>query len=308
MTDQTELLEAAFDNVPEGVGLFDGDGAVMFWNQAAQGITGYTAVELQGMQPPECLEPLLATGCGKEESRTPAATAEGRRSLAQARHKLGHAVPVIVRTLVLRNGLGERIGTALLFHPAESLDALPHGESDEQQGFAESRAELEERLQMEFDDFARGGPPLGVLWVSVDQAEELRKTHGVAACNAMLEKIGHAMAQGLRPAEEMGRWGDDEFLVVSHERNEAMLAAHAQMLAGLARTADFRWWGDRISLTVSIGAAQACNDSTETLAQLLRRAREAMETSSREGGNRATAAACNSVPFGALEDSPCLPS
>ena len=27
-----------------------------------------------------------------------------------------------------------------------------------------------------------------------------------------------------------------------------MLAAHAQMLAGLARTADFRWWGDRLSL------------------------------------------------------------
>jgi chemotaxis protein MotA len=29
------------------------------------------------------------------------------------------------------------------------------------------------------------------------------------------------------------------------------------VLAGLARTADFRWWGDRVSLTVSIGAAQA---------------------------------------------------
>jgi hypothetical protein len=35
----------------------------------------------------------------------------------------------------------------------------------------------------------RVGVRLGVLWVSVDQAEELRKTHGVAACNAMLEKI-----------------------------------------------------------------------------------------------------------------------
>ena len=217
-------------------------------------------------------------------------------------------MPVIVRVLVLRNGLGERIGTALLFHPAESLDALPHGESDEQQGAAESRAELEERLQTEFDDFARGGPPLGVLWMSIDQAEELRKTHGVAACNAMLEKIRHAVAQGLRPTEEMGRWGDDEFLIVAHERNEGVLAAHAQMLAGMARTADFRWWGDRISLTVSIGAAQACNDSTETLARLLLRAREAMETSSREGGNRATTVACKSASFGAQEESPCLPS
>jgi diguanylate cyclase (GGDEF)-like protein len=214
-------------------------------------------------------------------------------------------VPVIVRVLALRNGLGERIGTALLFHPAESLDALPHGESSAYPGMAESRAELEERLQTEFDDFARGGSPLGVLWISVDQAEELRKTHGAAACNAMLEKVRHAMGQGLRPAEEMGRWGDDEFLIVAHERSADMLAAHAQMLDGLARTADFRWWGDRVSITVSIGAAQADNDATETLTQLLKRAREAMEASSRAGGNRVTAAVSNSAASAAQEDSTC---
>jgi diguanylate cyclase (GGDEF)-like protein len=276
----------------------------VLWNQAAQGITGYPAVELLGRQLPECLEPLLVAGSSKE-LLAPASSAEGRRSLAQARHKLGHAVPVIVRVLDLSNGLGERIGTALLFHPAASLDALPHGESSANPGMTESRTELEERLQSEFDDFARGGSPLGVLWIGVDQAEELRKTHGAAACNAMLEKVGHAMAHGLRPAEEIGHWGDNEFLIVAHERSADMLVAHAQVLDGLARTADFRWWGDRVSVTVSIGAAQATNDSTDDLAQLLRGAREAMEVSSREGGNRVTAAFSNSAAPAAQEDSPC---
>jgi len=70
---------------------------------------------------------------------------------------------------------------------------------------------------------------------------------------------------------------------VSHERTPEMLAAHAQMLAGLARTADFRWWGDRVSLTVSIGAAQA--DQGDTLAQLLLRAQSAMISSIHAGGN-----------------------
>jgi diguanylate cyclase (GGDEF)-like protein/PAS domain S-box-containing protein len=308
MIDRTELLEAAFDSLPEGMGLFGGEDEVMFWNQAAQGITGYPAMELLGQQLPERLEPLLAAGSGQPAPHSPAAGAQGRRSLAQTRHKLGHAVPVIVRVLALCNGLGERIGAALLFHPAESLDALPHGESSANQGAAESRAELEERLQTEFDDFARGGCPLGVLWISVDQGEELRKTHGAAACNAMLEKVRHAVAQGLRPAEEMGRWGDNEFLIVAHERSEDMLAAQAQMLAGLARTADFRWWGDRISITVSIGAAQACSDGIESLAQLLRRARVAMEASSREGGNRVTAAVSHSAASAAQEVSPCSPS
>jgi diguanylate cyclase (GGDEF)-like protein len=105
----------------------------------------------------------------------------------------------------------------------------------------------------------------------------------------MLDKVEHALAKGLRPAEVVGRWGDGEFLVISHERTLEMLAAHAQVLAGLARTADFRWWGDRISLTVSIGAAQA--DPCETLAQLLERAQGAMTASLHAGGNHITSAA-----------------
>jgi diguanylate cyclase (GGDEF)-like protein len=160
-----------------------------------------------------------------------------------------------------------------------------------------SQAYLEDRLQAEFEDIARGHLPFGVLWVTVDQAHELRKTHGARACEAMLEKVEHALANGLRPGEELGRWGEDEFLVVSHERTPEMLAAHAQALAGLARTADFRWWGDRVSLTVSIGAAQA--DPAESLAQLLERAQEAMVSSIHAGGNQIT-----SAPGGQS----CLPS
>jgi diguanylate cyclase (GGDEF)-like protein/PAS domain S-box-containing protein len=308
MTDRTELLEAAFDSLPEGMGFFGADDEAMFWNQAARGITGFPAAELLGRELPEYLEPLLVARNGQEEPHSLIAGSHGRRSLAQTRHKLGHAVPVIVRDLALCNGLGERIGTAVVFHPAETLDALPHGGSGVDQGVAESRAELEERLQTEFDDFVRGGCPLGVLWISIDQAEELRKTHGAAACIAMLEKVGHAIAQGLRPTEEMGRWGEDEFLVVAHERSADMLAAHAQTLAGLARTADFRWWGDRVSITASIGAAQARNDGAEGLSQLLRRSRNAMEASSREGGNRVTAAISNSAAYAAAEDSSCSQS
>jgi len=139
--------------------------------------------------------------------------------------------------------------------------------------------------------------PFGVLWITVDQAHELRRTHGAQACEAMLDKVERAMLNGLRPTEEMGRWGDDEFLVLSHERTPEMLADHAQRLAGAARTAEFRWWGDRVSLTVSIGAAQA--EAAETLAQLLGRAQAAMVSSIHEGGNHITLAP---------EGQPCLPS
>ncbi|MGA3101429.1 MAG: diguanylate cyclase [Terracidiphilus sp.] len=307
MTDRNELLEATFDSLPEGVALVGPEGEVVLWNQAAQGITGYAAIDVLARPLPEGLEPLLPDEARNGDETPGPAAGNGRRALVRAKHKLGHGIPVIARALVLRDGLGERIGAAALFHPAESLDALPHGESSEDAGADEAREEFEDRLQAEFDDFTRGGPPFSVLWIGVDQAEPLRKTHGASACHAMLDKVRHALVQGLRPAEEMSRWGDDEFLIVAHERSAEMLASHAQTLAGLARTADFRWWGDRVSLTVSVGAAQAGSDRAETLAQLMGRAREAMETSSRTGGNRATVAA-DDAAAAPVEGSTCLPS
>jgi diguanylate cyclase (GGDEF)-like protein/PAS domain S-box-containing protein len=289
MTDRCELLDALLDNLPDGIAILGEEGLVQAWNPSAEALTGFPSVELVGRPLPEGLEPLVHAQHASSADAFIAGTRMGQGALVHTRHKLGHNLPVIARIFILRNGLAGRIGTAVVFHPAESLDALPHGESSEDQSVQASQTDLDERLHAIFGDFQRGGHSFGVLWITVDQSNGLRKTHGARACEAMLEKIVRTLIHGLRPAEEMGRWGDDEFLVISHERTAEALAAHAQVLAGLARTADFRWWGDRVSLTVSIGAAQA--EQNETLAQLLGRAQAAMLSSVHAGGNHITPAA-----------------
>lgn len=297
MTDRTELLEATLEILPEGVALFGENCQVAFWNQAAQAITGYAAMEMLGRPAPDALMALLESSPCAAEAGTAPGHEPGRGFLVQAHHKLGHDVSAMARLLLLRDAMGKRIGTAVLFHPAECLDALPHGETGGDEDVKASQADLEDRLESLFKDFTQGGLPFGVLWIGVDQAHDLRKTHGGGACDSMLAKVAHALVQGLRPGEYLGRWGEDEFLVISHERTPALLADHAQTLAGLARTADFRWWGDRVSLTVSIGSAQA--ESGVTLAELLERAKNAMLSSFHAGGNRITAAP---------EDDKCSPS
>jgi len=286
MSERTELFEATLDGIPEGIALLDQKRLVRFWNRTAEAITGYSSIDLLGRPVSEVLA-LLLQGNVESENDAPE-NGLGRGYLAHSQHKLGHELLLMAQIMLLRDGLGGRIGTAIIFHPAESLDALPRGETCESGSMEVSQTELKDRLEMEFGDFSHGGLPFGVLWILVDQAQVLRKTHGAGACTAMLEKVERVLIRGLRPTELMGRWGDNEFLVISHERSPEMLATHAQVLAGLTRTTDFRWWGDRVSLTVSIGAAQA--ELSGSLVNLLERAKAAMLTSFDAGGNQITSA------------------
>jgi diguanylate cyclase (GGDEF)-like protein/PAS domain S-box-containing protein len=288
MSDRTELLEAALGSSPDGIALLDKEGVIVVWNQAAEAVTGYMGMELLSRPVPEELEPLLLASAKPGEQQTSADAQSSRGLMIRFKHKLGHQIPVIVRRLVLRDAMGGRIGASIAFHPSESLDALPHGESREGSEVEANQTEFEDRLAAMFEDFQQGGESFGVLWICVDQAHQLRKTHGAGACDAMLDKVERALANGLRPSEQMGRWGDDEYLILSHERTPEMLAVHAQALASLARTADFRWWGDRVQLTVSIGSAQA--ERNGSLVQLLERAKAAMFSSFHAGGNQITSA------------------
>jgi diguanylate cyclase (GGDEF)-like protein/PAS domain S-box-containing protein len=292
MIDRKELTEAALDCYPEGIALLDREGQVVVWNRTAEKITGFPSIEIVARRIPWALEPILAP----ENVEVDNARSQ-RGEFIHGQDRSGEELPLLVRTRVLRDDLGERIGNAIIFHHAEQRDKLPHGEADRDSDAEVARTKLEERVEEVFDEFLVEGGTLGVLWITVDQAQDLRKTHGERACETMLDRVERTIANGLRPNEEMGRWGDDEFLVLSHEPSAALLGTHAQVLAGLARTSVFRWWGDRISITVSIGAAQA--DTRETIVQLLERTQAAMLASLHAGGNHTTLA-----PGGQA----CLPS
>jgi len=288
MADRCELMEAALEGFAEGVALLDREGRVVFWNHAAEKVTGFPGIDVVSRVSPFGLQQLLAPSDPERADEASSPARAQRQFLVHAQHHSGLELPLMIRRAMLRDGLGERIGVAIVFHFAESIDTLPHGESCEEADIEAAQAEIEEQARAAFEEFLKHDAPLGLLWIRLDQAHELRKTHGAKACETMIERIERTLTNGLRPSEEMGRWGDDEFLVLSHEPTAERLAAHGQSLAGLARTSDFRWWGDKLSLTVSIGAALALK--SETLAELFKRAQAAMMASVHAGGNHATLA------------------
>lgn len=290
MSDRIELQEAALVNYPGGIALLDRENQVQLWNRAAEIMTGYRSVDVVSRSLPEAVAGLLE---GVELRIDPASwPPQTLGAQMRLQHKLGHDLMVQVRQMVLRGDLGERIGVGIYFRLAET-SALPHGECAEDSDVGASQLQLEQRLMAALKEYEHGGPAFSLLWIFVDQAPELRKTHGAAAAAGMFDKLERVVANGLRPDEAFGRWGDDEFLILTYEPSLEHLSVHAQTLTGLARTTDFRWWGDRVSLTVSIGAAQINRE--ESLPGLLERAQAAMQASFHAGGNHITLAPATPV-------------
>jgi diguanylate cyclase (GGDEF)-like protein len=323
MSDRTEMLEATLDLMDEGVAILDEQSNVLFWNKAAAALTGRPPEDLLARRFPAGLYRIdeehqtragVSARARKRGAPAPLADGLGWASAARSNggqvaapdpelddasdsrlssptlvslsHRLGHSVPGMLRKVTLRDSRGNPAGAALLFYPVEEMDKLPHGETGEGAEIERSQAAMEDRLDAAHHQWLTSRMPFGLLWITVDQAESLRKTHGRDACDAMLRTMEQTLLRQMKPAEVMGRWGNNEYLVLVHERTSELLVERAQRLAGLARTADFRWWGDRVGLTLSIGATYAVEE--DTLQSLLLRARQAMQASEYAGGNHVT--------------------
>lgn len=277
-----ELFETALDSLQEGIALLDGEGELVFWNRAAEAITGFSSQQLALHSTTTSVEPLFAETRGPALSWTEPGNPR-RRTLVHARHRLGQPLDLTARICRLYGYSGEFFGTSVVFHPAPIEGESRSAEEGDGARREQSRAELQQRLRALHAELAQDGTPFGILRIEVDQAQELRTTHGSAASRTMLQNVLRAMAAGLRPAELMCRWNEAELIALSPEGTPEQLAEHARLLAGLGRSTDFRWWGDRIPLTLRIGAAHA--EPNETLEQLIDRAGRALETSKETGGN-----------------------
>jgi diguanylate cyclase (GGDEF)-like protein len=286
MSCRVELLEATLNHMEEAVVILDAQTNVLFWNKAATAFTGYPSHDVIAHPFPDLyrIDPVRSD---RPVAAAPSAQLESP-ILVTMSHKLGYSLPGMLRRIALQDAVDQRSGEALLFYPIEELDTLPHGDSAHHLDVERSQADMHDRLEAAHHQWLTNRLPLGLLWITVDQAEALRVSHGSEACEAMLRTVEHTLMRQMKPAEIIGRWGNNEFLVIAHERTPENLVEHAQRLAGVARTADFRWWGDRVGLTVSIGIGSAAEGFT--LQSLLNSARSAMHTALYAGGNQATEA------------------
>lgn len=296
--DDPEICRNILETLPTGLCVVDMQKRILCWSSGSERITGYLQHEVVRHS---CMaEPLLhcdRPGCESCSADCPLERAMKSAQAADAtgflHHKNGHEIPVRIRAVPVRNQHGSIIGAVETFdelQPGANREDLEAGHLrrdcvDNVTGLTD-RAMMQSHLQHTMALFADAKIPLAVLLLQVHGLPHFRASLGHEAAASLLRVIARTLESALWTTDLIGRWSDDQFLVIvngCHEQAINLVRERVRrMLAGEA----IEWWGERRFLPVLIGEASA--QAGDTVESLMERAQKSLETafaSSALGGN-----------------------
>jgi diguanylate cyclase (GGDEF)-like protein len=144
-----------------------------------------------------------------------------------------------------------------------------------------NRRHLELLLARETERARRFLRPFSVILLDLDGFKEVNDTHGHEAGDEALRHVGLAIKEHLRPSDEVGRWGGDEFLVLAPELNIEKARQMAERLRAMVQVEPMEGI-DKV--TASFGVA--FYEPQESVEALLRRADAALYRAKSSGRNR----------------------
>jgi diguanylate cyclase (GGDEF)-like protein/PAS domain S-box-containing protein len=294
-----ELLpESLLDTLYEAVYVTDTDRRIVYWNRAAEQLTGFQSAEVVGHC---CAENILqhvnADGESLCAGRCPLSGVMSSGQPCEAviflHRKSGARIPVRARCFPVRDSTGRIVGGIEVFADASSLEAMQERlHTLERLAYVDALTQVSNRRHIEvvlgqrLDEFARYGWPCGVLLADVDQFKQVNYTHGHPVGDRALQMVAATIAANIRSFDAVGRWGGEEFLVVLPQMNRDLLSQISERICVLVARSFLNTEKGTVRVTVSIGAAIA--RTADTLEDLVKRADDRLYESKRSGRNRVT--------------------
>jgi diguanylate cyclase (GGDEF)-like protein/PAS domain S-box-containing protein len=295
----SSFYEKLLDNMYDGVYFVNRDRKITYWNGGAERLAGFSASEAVGKHcfsnflghVDETGKPLCTSGCPLSRVM---ADGQPREAELYLRHKNGHRVPIGVRVLPMRNSAGTIVGAVEVFSDSTAKKRAEKRVGElENLAFRDSLTNLPNRRYMELkvaqalEDHLQFRREYGLLLFDVDRFKQVNDTHGHDAGDAVLKAVAETLVQGLRPADLIGRWGGEEFLVLMPDVDATALGDPAERCRVLIAQSSVANRDSRVSVTASIGATMLSH--TDSAVAAIRRADELMYQSKHSGGDRTTA-------------------
>jgi diguanylate cyclase (GGDEF)-like protein/PAS domain S-box-containing protein len=293
-----DVLRSVLESLQTGIYLVDRDHKIVFWSDGAERITGYLRQEVVGRF---CRESLIANSEKSKNILSEAADAlatalrDGKPASGEIsfRHKSGHRIPVRMRAAPIRNSHGSVIGAVECFDESPSVSdwdrrqtkLADQGHLDQATGVANPTF-LQACLLEILSNFIVTLVPFSLVSVQVDRLDHLRAAYGPGVIAPIQREVAQTLENSLRPTDLLGRFQDDQFLIILMQCGTAEIELVANRLRKMVSQTHVEWWGDDLSITASFGVTTVKPE--DKLPMLLERAKNSLKQSLSAGGDRVT--------------------
>lgn len=281
----------------EGIFIVDKSKKILYWNPAAEKISGRPANEVTGKC---CCEKSLIhvdkNGnklCNK--TACPLAISLSERTIheteAYIQHKEGHQIPVSSRIIPLYKE-DNFFGVIELFRdnsPRETLikelaDLHDRSTIDPLTGLR-NRRYAEIALAAKLNEVREIGINFGVLFIDIDHFKTINDTYGHSIGDQVLKVLAKTLLTNTRQHDLVVRWGGEEIISIIVSPNiQQKLYLIANKLRHLIQQSTLLLDdGNTVKVTVSIGATVAV--PTDTADTLIKRADQLMYLAKKSGRN-----------------------
>jgi diguanylate cyclase (GGDEF)-like protein/PAS domain S-box-containing protein len=296
LNESNERFEGIARSSLDAIVMLNDRAEVVFWNQAAQEITGYASEEMMGRNMHELLVPpayieayrngfrdLINTGTGPFVGET---------IEVQICRKSGEEFSAEASVSVVRiKGRWFAVGTLRDITERKLMEAkLEHLAIHDPLTGLYNRGELERRLQDEMQRAERYHRPLSLFMLDIDWFKHINDSYGHMAGDEVLRSLAELLMVEVRTQDYVSRYGGEEFVIILPETTPDEAVELANRLCEEVAGCRFCINGYReLTVTVSIGVA-GYPAHGECLESLLEAADQAMYKAKDAGRNQVKSA------------------
>lgn len=288
----TDFLDSLF----EGAYLVDKNRKILYWNKAAERITGYAKEDILNKH---CYDNILNHvdgdgnhlchhGCPLEKSLQ---TIEKQHASVFLHHRKGHRVPVQVRTYPIVDHNGEASTCIEVFSDVPSkaniykenrqlkaslyLDELTH---------VNNRKFIMYQLEQLISQTTLFDLSFGILFIDIDHFKSINDTYGHQAGDEVLKLVAKTLELNIRKDDFVGRFGGEEFIILLKNINKKTLLITAEKIRMLIQKSVAFYNDQALKVTISLGGT--LYQTNDTLDTLIERADTLMYQAKNNGRNQ----------------------
>lgn len=283
------ILDALFD----GAYCVDSKRHILYWNKAAEILTGFAAEDVIGHC---CADNILqhvdeaGTSLCRHQCPLSHTMQDGhpRNATVFLHHRNGHRIPVNVRCMPLRAENDQIVGALELFSDATPAETMRQRIQElEDLAYVDHLSRLANRrfieidLDQRFQEYTRYGWPFGVFMADIDDFKRINDRYGHDVGDQVIRMISLTMSRSARPFDTIGRMGGDEFIGILRKVDGNSLSTIVDRMRLLIRNSFLESDNEPISVTMSIGATLV--QESDTVTSLLSRVDRLLYRSKNQG-------------------------